>query len=1086
MNLQTHTIRRMRFFQKAGLIALLLTLSFMATAQMRKVTGTVKDSTGASVSGTSITVKGKSVIGMSDANGRFSIEVPNNAVIIFSNVNYQPYEATIKEAGNIDVVLKAKTGTMEDIVVIGYGSSRRADVTGSIVKAPISEMVLAPVKSIDEALQGRVSGVVVSSNDGQPGSAPNITIRGNNSITQNNAPLYVVDGFPLEENSFNDINPNDIESIEILKDASATAIYGARGANGVIMVTTKKGKVGAPVINVNVYAGWQNILKTMNLMSPSEFIKYQRERDSLSNNFFNSASPGLGYVTDSIYLRNQPLDSYKNVPGVDFQKQLFRPARLRNLDISLRGGNQQTRYSISGSIFDQEGIMINSGYKRYQGRITIDQTINRKVKVGINANYTHNVLQGQTPTYISNGNPQSNLNLLSTVWSYRPVSPLDASGKPLVDLEEEMMDPSLNPNTDYRINPVINQRHTVNNNSQNNLIVNGYAEFRLLPSVTLRVTGGITSNMNRNDLFNDSNTVRGSIRTNYGASNGVNGAVLYTQNTTWVNENILTFNKVLATRHSINAVAVFSAQGNKSSYYGMQANFLPNPGLGLSGLDEGTPQAVTASSSNWSLASYTGRIAYDYAKKYYATVTYRADGSSKFSPENKWAYFPSASAKWKFTEETWMKNLKFLSDGNLRASWGLTGNNRVNDFSYLAGLNIGYGYQTGYVFNNIIMQSAIPRGLANSTLKWETTSQTNIGIDLAFFDDRIKLTTDVYRKTTSDLLLNAAIPTSLGYSNVFKNVGKVQNQGLELSIGTQNITGKNFTWSTDFNIAWNASKVLELSQNQEAITNGIPFDRNYRSLPAYISKIGEPMGQIYGLIWDGVYQQSDFNYNTTINTSAANAGRGSHWVLKDGVPGNGAPRSSIQPGDIKYKDLNGDGVINGSDYTVIGRGLPIHTGGINNRFTYHDFDLSVFFQWSYGNDIQNANDLLLNGNSNNSNFFNQFAKYNDRWTPENSSSTLFRTGGFGPLAYSSRTVEDGSFLRLKTVSFGYNLSGTLLKKTGLKGCRIYAAAQNLYTWTSYTGMDPEISTYNSVLTPGFDFSGYPRARTITFGANVSF
>jgi TonB-dependent starch-binding outer membrane protein SusC len=1085
MNLKTNATP-LRLRQKVALMALMLTLSFMATAQTRKVTGMVKDSVGAPVPSTSISIKGKSVIGLTDANGRFAIEVPNNSVIVFSAVNYQPHETKIEKGGDINIILRTKAAALEDVVVIGYGSSKRSDVTGAIAKAPVAEMTLAPVKSIDEALQGRVAGVVVSSNDGQPGSSPNITIRGNNSISQNNSPLYVVDGFPLEDNSFNDINPNDIESIELLKDASATAIYGARGANGVIMVTTKKGKTGAPVINFNAYIGQQNILKTMELMSPYDFIRYQHERDSLGNSYFSSISPNLGYVTDSIYLRKQPLESYKNVRGVDFQKQLFRPAMLSSYDISIRGGNQQTRYSISGSIFNQQGIMINSGYKRYQGRISIDQTVNRYVKIGINANYTNNLLRGQTPTYISDGNPQSNLNVLSTVWSYRPVSPLDASGKQLVDLEEEMMDPSLNATTDYRINPIINQRQTINNNTQNNLIVNGYAEFKILPSLTLRITGGITSNLNRNDQFNDSNTVRGSVRTNFGASNGVNGAVLYSHNNTWVNENILTFNKVLAKHHSLNAVGVFSSQGNKSFFNGLQANFLPNPGLGLSGLDEGTPIAVKAASSNWSLASFTGRLAYDYAKKYYATVTYRADGSSKFSPSNKWAYFPSASAKWKFTEEKWMKNNKFLTDGNLRASWGLTGNNRVNDFSYLSGLIIGYGYQTGYVFNNTVMQSAIPNGLANPTLKWETTTQSDIGLDLAFFKDRIKVTTDVYRKTTSDLLLNAAIPTSLGYSNVFKNVGKVENQGLELGIGTLNVTGKNFSWSTDFNIAWNSSKVLELSQNQEAITNGVPFDRFYKPLPAYISKIGQPMGQIYGLLWAGVYQYSDFNYNTVINTSAANAGRGSHWVLKDDVPTNGSARASIQPGDIKYVDLNGDGVINSSDYTVIGRGLPIHTGGINNRFTYKDFDLSVFLQWSYGNDIQNANDLLLNGNGNNANFFNQFAKYNDRWTPDNQSSTLFRTGGFGPLAYSSRTVEDGSYLRLKTLSFGYNFSKTLLRKTGLKGCRIYGAAQNLITWTKYSGMDPEISTYNSVLTPGFDFSGYPRASTVTFGANITF
>jgi len=1054
------------------------------SAQSKKVSGVVKDSSSVSLPGVSIALKGKSTFAVSDAKGNFSINVPENSTLVFSGIGYEPIELKISNKSYYTINLVTKALILDDVVVIGYGSTKRSDVTSSIVKAPIEDMLLAPVKSIDEALQGRVAGVVVSSNDGQPGSAPNITIRGNNSISQNNSPLYVVDGFPLEANSFNDINPADIESIELLKDAAATAIYGARGANGVIMVTTKKGKVGVPVISFNTYTGVQSMNKKMDLMSPYDFIVYQRERDSLSNNFFSLINPNLGYVADSLYLRSQNLEAYKNVKGFDLQDKIFGTTWLRNYDLSIRGGNQQTKYSLSGGIFDQEGIMVNTGFKRHQFRITIDQTVNTRIKWGIIANYANTIQKGQTPTYINTGNPQSSLNIMNAVWSYRPVSPLDANGNQSINLEDEVLDPAIPSTVDFRINPYINQSHIINNNIANNLIVNAYLEYKIIPSLTLRVTAGITSNLNRNEQFYDSSTARGSIRTNFGAQFGVNGSISYIHNNTWINENILTFNKVYNKKHSLNAVGIISQQGNKSYGYGLRSIFVPNQQLGLSGLDEGTPQSVTAISSNWALASFTGRITYDFAKKYFASFSYRADGSSKFSQNNKWAYFPTGSFKWKFSNESFLRGNKILSDGNLRGSYGLTGNNRVNDFSYLAGLNIGYGYQTGYVFNNVIQTSALPSGLANNNLKWETTSQGNIALDLGFFKDRIKLTVEAYRKTTTDLLLNAAIPTSLGYNSAFKNIGSVQNQGLELSISTINIAHKNFTWTTDFNISWNENKVIDLSQNQESITVNVPFDRTYSTLPAYIAKRGQPLGLIFGLVWDGVYQYSDFNNNTVINTSAANAGKGSNWVLKDNVTTNGRARGLIQPGDIKYKDINGDGIINSADYTVIGRGLPIHTGGFNNKFTYKTLDVSLFFQWSYGNEIQNANDILLNGNSNNSAVYSQFAKYNDRWTPDNQSSTTFRTLGSGPTFFSSRTVEDGSYIRLKTVSIGYTFTKKLLKNR-LQSCRIYMSAQNLITWTNYSGMDPEISSFNSALTPGFDFSGYPRANTVVGGINIT-
>ncbi len=396
----------------------------------------------------------------------------------------------------------------------------------------------------------------------------------------------------------------------------------------------------------------------------------------------------------------------------------------------------------------------------------------------------------------------------------------------------------------------------------------------------------------------------------------------------------------------------------------------------------------------------------------------------------------------------------------------------MSDFPYLSSSAVSPA--NSYAFNNTYVSSIIPLTIANPDLKWETTDQYDGGFDLAFLNSRINLTADIYRKITKNLLLNATLPTSTGYTSAFENIGSVQNQGIELTLNTINIDAPEFKWTSSFNISFNQNKVLALANNQESLTTSLAWDNGWTSIPAYIAKIGQPLGQMYGYIGDGVYQYSDFN-KTSTNT----------YVLKDNVPTNGNARTSIQPGDIKYKDLNGDGVVNSSDYTVIGRSLPIHTGGFSNNFTYKGFDLNIFFQWSYGNNIQDANQLVFSGNGLNKTNLEQFTSYIDRWSPTNQGSANYRAGGFFGGGYSSNTVQNGSYLRLKTASLGYNVPQSLLKRIKVSSLRIYASGQNLWTWTKYTGLDPEVSTYNSALTGGFDYSAYPRARTIAFGINLT-
>lgn len=501
---------------------------------------------------------------------------------------------------------------------------------------------------------------------------------------------------------------------------------------------------------------------------------------------------------------------------------------------------------------------------------------------------------------------------------------------------------------------------------------------------------------------------------------------------------------------------------------------LPNPAYTFSPASSPTFEDPRSSiNSSWSLMSYLARATYNYKSRYILTASYRADGSSKFAVDNRWGFFPSGAFAWRIINEDFMKDQNFLSDAKLRIGYGVTGNNRVSEYATYAGLNfdnLGPNDNGYYAFGNSLMQGLFISSLANPALKWESTSQSNIGIDLGILKQRATLTVDYYKKKTTDLLLNALLPPSSGYESAFKNIGSTSNEGLEISLAGDIVRNNAFTWNSSINIAFNKNKVLSLTQNQESFLSFLNWDKDYQGIPLYIAKVGQPIGQMYGMIWDGVYTQKDFS----------DAG-----VLLGNVPSNGNPRENIQPGDIKYKDLNGDGTINDLDRTVIGRGYPLHQGGFSNTFSYKGFDLNVFLQWSYGNDILNANRLMFEYGVKPRT--NQYATFANRWTQDNQDTDMFRLGGQGPLgnSYSTRVVEDGSYLRLKTVSLGYTFNPDLVNRLKIKSLRVYASAQNLLTWTNYSGYDPEVAVMYSALTPGFDYSSYPRPKTVVFGLNIS-
>lgn len=1050
------------------MLALVLISSGLA-AQIT-VTGTVFDEAGESLSGVNIILKGQDKGTITDFDGKFSLPVPNvNSVLVFSYLGYQTVEMKVDRSKPMSVVMKEETKALNEVMVIGYQDVRKRDLTGSVAKANIDDMLKAPVASFDQALAGRIAGVNVSSGEGTPGGVMKIIIRGNNSLTQDNTPLFIIDGFPVEDPAVgSSVNPNDIESIDVLKDASATAIYGARGANGVIIITTKKGSIGEPQISYDGSAGIQRITRKIPMMDAYEFVRLQSEiaPDIISgeNGYFKTYE-GKTYS----------LDDYRNVPQYDWQDLIFQDAFQQSHSVSLTGGTAGNRYNASFSYYDQDGVVLASNYNRIQGRL--GTTIKKnKLTVNLTTNYSRASQTGSSPSQSSYSGMN---NLFYSVWGYRPVT---QPGIPLTSLLNNTTDEGVDPTNDYRFNPILSLNNEYRKTITSYTQYNGFLEYELSKGLKLKVSGGYTIDGRRGETFNNSKTRYGSPVSN----DKVNATLSTSERKTWLNENILTYQANVDRKHFINALAGITMQESMYDFYSMKTINIPNESLGMAGMSQGTPNDINSILSSWGMMSYLGRFNYNYLSKYYFTASYRIDGSSKFAKRNRYGYFPSASLAWNFTEENFLKEYSYwLSSGKLRLSWGETGNNRVGEYDTYAQLLMLQGAQGNfsgindithgiYPFNNNVSSvGAIPGSLPNKDLKWETTTQTNIGMDVSLLKEKISLTFDWYNKITSDLLLNAALVPSSGHGAAMKNIGKVLNRGFEFTVNTTNIQTRKFRWTSNFNIGINKNVVLGLAENQLSMRTNAYFDQNFTS-PNYIAKVGYPIGMMYGYIFTGTYKEDDFNSD------------GANYSLKPGVARYTA-ENNTQPGYPKYADLNEDGIIDSNDQTFIGRGEPKHVGGFTNNFEYAGFDLSIFFQWSYGADVLNANKLMFETGYNRRRDLNQFASFAGRWTPTNTDSDIPRVSASpSNNLFSTRLIEDGSYLRLKTLSLGYSLPKNVLDKLKLKKARIYVSGQNLFTWTSYSGYDPEVSIRNSALTPGLDFSSYPRAKSVNLGVNVNF
>ncbi len=1022
---------------------------------LQTIYGTVSDSkTGETLIGVSVTVKGINRVTTTNQTGKYTIKAKSTDILIFTYVGYVAKEEKVGSRTSLNVDLRENANVLNDVVVIGYGTVAKKDLTGSVGTVSMEALEAAPVISFDQALAGRVAGVQVSSGEGQPGGEGiNIVIRGAGSLTQSTAPLYVVDGFANEHFDPVSLNMNDIESISILKDASAIAIYGARAANGVVVIETKKGKAGSPVITYNGSIGQQEILKRMEMMNPYEFVKFQNERGF-----------GASYLTN-----DRTVESYQNVQGVDWQDKLFKTGRTNIHDIAIRGGNADTKYSLSGSLFNNDAIIINTGTDRYQGRFSLDQTLNKKIKVGANLNYSSRSYYGKEASTTSSSASSASSYLLYATLGYRPITgSVDFSEE---DLENSIIDEEIDVLNDYRVNPILSAQNEYNKKIENNLLANAYLEYKITNGLTFRSTGSINSLSNDNEYFNNSLTARGNPILP-GNSRGQWGGKNYSDRFVWSNENFFSYKKKINKLNAYDVMAGFSSQKSTIKTGGFVSTNVSNEKLGINSLGSGIPFAVNSTASDYTMQSFFGRVNYNYNSKYLFTATMRADGSSRFAKGNKWGYFPSGAFAWRMNNENFMKNIKFISDAKFRISYGHTGNNRVTDYATYDLINTSGDGAYSWGDGDPTMGAFVYK-LGNKDLKWETSEQLDIGYDLSLFRNRVHFTFDYYKKTTRDLLLNASMPTHTGYATVFKNIGAIQNEGLEFSFTSVNIKTKSFSWESNFNISFNKNKVLNLADGEANMLESVSWNNAYVNSPLYITEVGQPAGQFLGYIWEGNYQLTDFDEVAT-----------GSYTLKTEVPTNGNSRASIRPGDIKYRDLNGDGEVNDFDRTVIGRGTPIHTGGFLNSFSYKGVQLGVFLQWSYGNDILNANKLMFEGASLSN--LNQFASYANRWSPENQTNDNFRTNGYGPAGrYSTKVIEDGSFLRLKTVSLAYQIPRTILQHFKIKSLSINAAAQNLFTWSNYSGFDPEVSTRRSILTPGFDYSAYPHARTIVLGLKVT-
>ncbi|HEX7847143.1 MAG TPA: TonB-dependent receptor [Chitinophagaceae bacterium] len=1022
--MKTKIAKPMKIKALLAVIFLLAASCFSQSFAQTTIKGKVFDAESKDpLQGVTVQLKGTSVSTSTDEKGNFSIALPAGAspVLIISSVGYQSIEFPAKQGKDAIISLKNSATELSDVVVIGYGSTKKRDLTTSISTISAADIMKTPVTSLEQALQGNAAGVVVTNTSAEPGGDISIRVRGGSSIKADNAPLLVVDGFTSDE-GLSSLNPDDIKSIEILKDAGATAIYGSRGANGVILVTTKGGRKGKPVVTVESYYGFQQLRKKLPLLTASELAELTNEA---------RVAAGQSPITT----RPDTMTTDK-----DWQDLMFRVAPQINNTISISGGDDRTRYYISANYLTQKGLIVNSDYSRAALRGNLDFNFNKAVSAGIKMNLSYITKNG-----IQVGDNGSILRANATNPTDKGL--LDPSGSFYID--PDTGDPITTP-------PLANAQETTNQKKNMSVMVGAYFQVKFLKDFTLRSEATINPSY-RLENYYFPNTIRG---------DKVSDAYQrYTQASKWYNTNSLMYSKKI-NKHNFSVLAGQELTSYFSNNFQARNTDFTTDVFEFYNLASGNGvPTVSSGASEYKLLSFFSRATYGFDSRYLVSLTYRADGSSKFGVNNRWGYFPSASFAWRASNESFIRKLKVFDDLKFRASYGVNGSDRIDAYSSQALYStrptaIGGVVGTGYMIDR----------MANSDLRWEKTAEFNVGTDVSIMKNKISLTVDYYRKKTTDLLLDFALPAASGYTTVAKNIGSVENKGWEFSITSKNIDKRDFTWTTSFNASINKNKVLDLGgpESISAISNS---SSNTKFGNVVLIKVGLPLGVFYGYRTDGLFQTQAEIDATTAKLEG----------------------SKTMPGFQKFVDTNKDGVLNEDDKVVLGNPQPDWSGGMTNTFSYKNFDLSVFAIFQTGNSIMNTGlTKLLNLNGDN----NQLAIARDRWRPAD--ATTGYPGQFSntiPRAYKSYTaamsdfyISDGSYLRIKTISLAYNLLKKDIKGLRLPDLRFYVTATNLFTFTKYdSGYDPEVSILGKgSVGAGVDNGSYPTTKMFVFGIKATF
>ncbi len=1052
---------------KNNIYILIVTLfTSLVGYSQNSISGTVTDQENQPLIGVNILKKGTTQGTMTDFDGNYSIEAKTGDLLVFSMLGMVPKNVRVASQTVINVTLEADIAQLDEVVVIGYGSVAKRDLTGSVATVKTEDLETAIVANFDEALSGRIAGVNVSSNEGTPGEALKIVVRGGNSITSSNDPLYVVNGLPLEDFDPATISTSDIETFQVLKDASATAIYGSRGANGVIVITTKSGRSNSKsLVTFDVSTSVSEITNTLDVLSPYQFVK-NLETQSIARDGYQYLPNNNGSNLNSFISKWVDPELYRNIEGTDYQDEAFNTAAMTRANFSIRGGDDNTNLSFSTGIVNQDGVLITTGYKRWNNNFTINHKVSNKLNIWGAINYSNSNRSGAR---LRNGKGNQ---LLRNIILYRPVDPLNPQGGEQPGGGGYI--PGVN-DAEYAnlFDPIEDMQGTLREDKSHNIRVNTTLTYDINNHFKFKTTNGFNTTIGQEELFYSLNTQQGSR-----SENGINGRIDGYERSTFSSSNTLQYSR---TKNRTYLWAMIGTEYVHNTTWSdrLWNKNLPTDAFGINNLDVATtPSLAQTNSSQNKLISFFGRVNLNLNKnRYLFTATFRTDGSSKFQGDHRWGYFPSFSAAWQVAKEDFMDNVDFINSLKLRAGWGLTGNNRIGDFNAIN--QFGIGVWTPYTFgeDEEYQPGAIQSTFAVPDLRWETTAQTNLGIDFSMLKSRLSGTVDFYDKKTEDLLLWADMALSTGFGSVVQNVGSVSNKGFEVSLKGLIIDNEDFTWESNINVSTNKNKILSLNDGQEFIKTDPELDWNSETY--YISEVGQPVGMMYGFEYDGLYQIDDFIYDPSQNINRP-------YVLKDGLP---TYQTGVGPGHAKYIDQNGDGIIDQDDRVVIGDPYPKHFGGFNNNFKYKNFDLGVLLQWSYGFDVFNANKALW-GHPSHQSHLSRLATVADAWTPWNTDTDVISHYSNGIATFprpgykfDTRYVEDGSFLRLKTITIGYNVP--LNKETGFKSLRFALSGQNLHTWTNYSGYDPEVNV-GGTMNPSLDYSAYPKSRTYSLNVTAKF